>query len=100
MSARVLQLYVERQKLTLKGGSKALEDDAILAAAGVLDGSEMVVKDLGPQVSWRTVFMTEYVCSFSCVPNLIVGCRDQKNKLGWSARHSSYILLSSQSVVR
>ncbi|KAH9966967.1 3-oxo-5-alpha-steroid 4-dehydrogenase-domain-containing protein [Lactifluus volemus] len=60
MSARVLQLYVERQKLTLKGGSKALEDDAILAAAGVLDGSEMVVKDLGPQVSWRTVFMTEY----------------------------------------
>jgi very-long-chain enoyl-CoA reductase len=78
MSARALQLYVERQKLTLKGESKALEDDATLVAAGVLDGSEMVVKDLGPQVSWRTVFMTEYVRSFPACPTLLSGVMTKK----------------------
>jgi hypothetical protein len=55
------QLYVERQKLSLKGEARALDDDAILASAGVRDDGELVVKDLGPQVSWRTVFLTEYV---------------------------------------
>ena len=62
--SRVLQLYVERQKLSLKGEAKSLNDDSILAAAGIRDGGELVVKDLGPQVSWRTVFVTEYVCFF------------------------------------
>jgi very-long-chain enoyl-CoA reductase len=61
---RVLQLYVERQKLSLKGETKALDDNAILATAGILDEGELVVKDLGPQVSWRTVFVTEYVRFF------------------------------------
>jgi hypothetical protein len=32
-----------------------------LAAAGVRDGGELVVKDLGSQVSWKTVFLVEYV---------------------------------------
>ena len=66
---RVLQLYVERQKLSLKGEAKALDDDSILATAGIRDGGELVVKDLGPQVSWRTVFVTEYV-RFSSVSTL------------------------------
>lgn len=61
---RALQLYVERQKLSLKGETKALDDSAILAAAGIRDEGELVVKDLGPQVSWRTVFITEYVRFF------------------------------------
>jgi very-long-chain enoyl-CoA reductase len=59
-----LQLYVERQKLSLKGEVKALDDDAVLATASVRDGSELVVKDLGPQVSWKTVFLVEYVRPF------------------------------------
>ncbi|KAI9454756.1 3-oxo-5-alpha-steroid 4-dehydrogenase-domain-containing protein [Lactarius psammicola] len=60
LAAKLPRLYVERQKLILKGDAKALDDDATLAAAGVHDGGEVVVKDLGPQVSWRTVFLTEY----------------------------------------
>ncbi|KAH9953205.1 3-oxo-5-alpha-steroid 4-dehydrogenase-domain-containing protein [Lactifluus volemus] len=88
LAKRDPRLYVERQKLTLKGGSKALEDDAILAAAGVLDGSEMVVKDLGPQVSWRTVFMTEYVAGplvihpiFYYLPKALYGDEVQHSQL-------------------
>ncbi|KAH9997146.1 3-oxo-5-alpha-steroid 4-dehydrogenase-domain-containing protein [Russula compacta] len=60
LAAKFPKLYVERQKLAAKGEAKALDDDAILAAAGIRDGGELVVKDLGPQISWRTVFLTEY----------------------------------------
>ena len=45
----------------LKGESKTLDDNTILAAAGVRDGDELVLKDLGSQVSWKTVFLVEYV---------------------------------------
>ncbi|EAU85246.1 hypothetical protein CC1G_10032 [Coprinopsis cinerea okayama7 len=60
---KIAQAYpkfkVVRQKLTLKGEKKALEDDAKLDA--VLGGkTELQVKDLGPQISWRTVFLIEY----------------------------------------
>ena len=34
-----------------------------LAAAGIADGGELEIKDLGPQVSWTTVFLIEYVCT-------------------------------------
>jgi hypothetical protein len=90
MSARALQLYVARQKLTLKGETKALDDDATLVAVGVLDGSEVVVKDLGPQISWRTVFLVEYVClSLTCSTFSLTIMR-----LGKQNRqvHSSFIL--------
>ena len=54
---------MSRQKLTLKGERKALDDDTLLQDAGVSDGSELFVKDLGAQISWRTVFVVEYVSS-------------------------------------
>lgn len=35
-----------------------------MVAAGVAEGGELVVKDLGPQISWTTVFVIEYVREF------------------------------------
>lgn len=56
-----VQFYPARQKLTLKGDKKALSDEVTLQAAGISEDAELGVKDLGPQISWRTVFLVEYV---------------------------------------
>jgi very-long-chain enoyl-CoA reductase len=55
------QLYVTRQKISSEATGKGLNDTSTLEEAGVVDGATLYVKDLGPQVSWRTVFLVEYV---------------------------------------
>ncbi|KIM84893.1 hypothetical protein PILCRDRAFT_817709 [Piloderma croceum F 1598] len=54
------KFYATRQKLSLKGSKASLASDATLKDVGVEDGGELCVKDLGPQISWKTVFMIEY----------------------------------------
>lgn len=61
VAAKYPKFYVERQKLSLKGEKKALADESTLKDAGVQDGDELAVKDLGPQISWKTVFVVEYL---------------------------------------
>jgi hypothetical protein len=56
---------VSRQKLSLKGDRKPLNDEATLAELGVGECGELTVKDLGPQIKWRTVFLIEYVRDYS-----------------------------------
>ncbi len=56
-----VEFYSVRQKISLKGDRKALDDEDQLQELGIGDGAELTVKDLGPQISWRTVFLIEYV---------------------------------------
>ncbi|KLO13034.1 hypothetical protein SCHPADRAFT_874581 [Schizopora paradoxa] len=58
---RYPKFYVARQKISLKGDRKALSDEDQLQELEIKDGAELTVKDLGPQISWRTVFLIEYV---------------------------------------
>jgi hypothetical protein len=56
------QFYPTRQKLSLVGDRKPLEDDTLLKDAGLTEAApELAAKDLGPQISWKTVFLVEYV---------------------------------------
>lgn len=62
LSSRV-GLQPSRQRLTIAGTSKplVLEDGKTLSSYGIKDGSTVTVKDIGPQISWRTVFILEYL---------------------------------------
>ncbi|KAI0784549.1 3-oxo-5-alpha-steroid 4-dehydrogenase-domain-containing protein [Abortiporus biennis] len=61
VAAKFPIFYVERQAYTVKGEKKTLADETTLNAAGIAEGGELVVKDLGPQIGWQTVFLIEYV---------------------------------------
>ncbi|PWN96871.1 hypothetical protein FA09DRAFT_320397 [Tilletiopsis washingtonensis] len=57
---RHVGLTPERQRITSDDKKPLLDDDKALQQQGVKDGDTLYVKDLGPQVAWRTVFLTEY----------------------------------------
>ncbi|KAJ1501187.1 hypothetical protein HMI54_007080 [Coelomomyces lativittatus] len=48
----------DRQKWTFAG--KPLYDDVPLSSIGISNNSQLVFKDLGAQISWKTVFLIEY----------------------------------------
>ncbi|GLB44856.1 putative 3-oxo-5-alpha-steroid 4-dehydrogenase [Lyophyllum shimeji] len=54
------KFYAARQKLTKKGDKANLDDSKKIAEVVGPQGGELQVKDLGPQISWRTVFLIEY----------------------------------------
>lgn len=71
------QFKVERQKLVLlldgkvPKGSKGLADETTLESLRLQNGEiTLGVRDLGKQVSWRTVFLIEYVSIASSLVHL------------------------------
>ncbi|GAA5823672.1 hypothetical protein JCM10212_007092 [Sporobolomyces blumeae] len=53
-------LNVHRQRITTQDKKVLDDDDQHLAHYSVKDGDTLEIKDLGPQVAWKTVFLTEY----------------------------------------
>lgn len=53
-------LYPDRQSLRLEVRGKSLNDKDTLSSLGLKNGAKIYVKDLGPQIGWKTVFLAEY----------------------------------------
>jgi len=55
-------LHPDRQKLTngSERTSPVLDDDKTLSDSNISDGGSIYLKDLGPQISWKGVFIVEY----------------------------------------
>lgn len=54
-----LSIVVDKNSSSSKG--TLLEDQKSIVDYNLKDGDTVVVKDLGPQISWRTVFIIEYL---------------------------------------
>ncbi|BGP56307.1 hypothetical protein JCM8202_005294 [Rhodotorula sphaerocarpa] len=55
------KLQMARQRITTLDKKLALDDDdQKLVDAGVASGDRLEIKDLGPQIAWKTVFLIEY----------------------------------------
>ncbi|XP_015188102.1 PREDICTED: very-long-chain enoyl-CoA reductase [Polistes dominula] len=52
--------YVQRQSLRLDAKGKALADSETVKSLSLRVGDKLYYKDLGPQISWKTVFLVEY----------------------------------------
>lgn len=55
------KLKPERQSIRANLKDKDRKDSSSVSSLGVSSGSKIYVKDLGPQISWRTVFVLEYL---------------------------------------
>ncbi|KAI1289953.1 putative very-long-chain enoyl-CoA reductase art-1 [Halotydeus destructor] len=59
-------LYPDRQSLRLESKGKALNDDQLLSSLDLRKGKILYLKDLGPQIGWKTVFLWEYFGPLVC----------------------------------
>lgn len=80
------KLKVERQSVRLELKGKDQKDETSLSNLGLRTGSKIYVKDLGPQISWRGVFVLEYFGPLvvylwvSTRPWIFYGSNEQNNE--------------------
>ena len=60
INAKSAKLTTARQRITTEDKKPILDDSKSLKELGIEAGQTLYVKDLGPQVAWSTVFLTEY----------------------------------------
>lgn len=53
-------LYPDRQAIKLEVKGKTLKDEDVLKSLNLQTGAKLYLKDLGPQISWKNVFLAEY----------------------------------------
>ncbi|KAJ2947906.1 hypothetical protein O0L34_g9697 [Tuta absoluta] len=53
-------LYPDRQAIKPDAKGKTLKEEDTLKSLNVQNGGVLYVKDLGPQISWKNVFLAEY----------------------------------------
>ncbi|KAF5289608.1 hypothetical protein FQR65_LT11799 [Abscondita terminalis] len=55
------KLNINRQSIRTTSKGKDVKDSATVASLELKNGAKIYVKDLGPQISWRFVFLCEYL---------------------------------------
>ncbi|KAK3933392.1 putative very-long-chain enoyl-CoA reductase art-1 [Frankliniella fusca] len=53
-------MSIHRQSIRLEAKGQSLKDEESVKNLGLRSGSKIYVRDLGPQIGWKTVFLAEY----------------------------------------
>lgn len=79
--------YPERQRFTVGNASGPVLHEGTFETNSIKDGDTLVFKDLGVQISWRLVFVLEYLgppvifLFFYCFPNLFYSVPNPQKSL-------------------
>lgn len=82
--------HPHRQRLYASASTPGARGPVLKAGETLNDGDSIVFKDLGPQISWKTVFLIEYLGPlvlypmFYLQPKLIYGDMVNFNQTAWS----------------